>query len=116
MVVRTPTERADTPAPQPAVTAGSATRSAASSQKVRVLAESPPPAVVLRQVAERLEQYLRDSGRNLEFRVDQSTNATVVTVRRADTGEVVRQIPSEQALAVLRRLSEHSGTLLDQMA
>jgi flagellar protein FlaG len=67
-------------------------------------------------VAARLEQYIRDSGRDLEFRVDNAANATVVTVRRADTGEVVRQFPNEEALHLLRRLNEQSGTFLDVFA
>lgn len=68
------------------------------------------------QVAARLEEYLRESGRSLEFRIDPSSNATVITVRRADTGEVVRQFPTEEALVLLRRLNEQSGTFLDVIA
>jgi uncharacterized FlaG/YvyC family protein len=40
----------------------------------------------------------------------------VITVRRADTGEVVRQYPTEEALTLLRRLNERSGTLLEAFA
>jgi flagellar protein FlaG len=67
-------------------------------------------------IAARLEQYLRESGRSLEYRVDAAAHATVITVRRADNGEVVRQYPTEAALALLRRLNEQSGTLLDAFA
>ena len=67
-------------------------------------------------VSARLDKYLWDSGRSLEFRIDSSTHATVITVRRADTGEVVRQLPTEEALRLLRRLTEESGTLLDLFA
>ena len=67
-------------------------------------------------VARRLEQFLKDSGRDVEFRVDDAAHATVITVRRADTGEVVRQYPTEEALALLRRLNERSGTFLDIIA
>jgi flagellar protein FlaG len=67
-------------------------------------------------VAKRLDQYLRDSGRNLEFRIDADTHTTVITVRRADTGEVVRQFPNEEALDLIRRLNEQSGTFVDLMA
>jgi flagellar protein FlaG len=80
---------------------------------------SRPPVdmqAVHAQVAARLEEYLRQSGRNLEFRVDPAAKATVITVRRADTGEVVRQYPTEEALALLRRLNEQSGTFLDVLA
>ena len=52
----------------------------------------------------------------MEFRVDADADATVITVRRADTGEVVRQFPTEEALAWLRRLNEQSGTFVDALA
>ena len=83
-------------------------------------APEPSPAIDLnvlrKQIAQRLEQVMRESGRSLEFRVDEDANATVLTVRRADTGEVVRQYPTEQALDLLRRLNEQSGTLLEAFA
>jgi flagellar protein FlaG len=68
------------------------------------------------QIAQRLDEYVRESGRSLEFRVDSSAHATVITVRRADTGEVVRQFPTEEALAFLQRLNEQSGTFFEAFA
>jgi flagellar protein FlaG len=68
------------------------------------------------RIAERLQQFLKDSGRDVEYRVDADAGATVITVRRSDTGEVVRQFPSEEALAWLRRLNEQSGTFVDALA
>ena len=83
-------------------------------------AERQPPIVDMtdlhQQIARQLEGFLRESGRSLEFRVDDAANATVITVRRADTGEVVRQYPTEAALALLRRLNERSGTFLEEFA
>jgi FlaG protein len=67
-------------------------------------------------IARQLEDFLRESGRSLEFRVDESAHTTVITVRRADTGEIVRQYPTEEALTLLRRLNERSGTLLEALA
>jgi len=66
-------------------------------------------------VAKQLEDYVRSSGRDLSFRVDEAAGATVVTVRNASTGEIIRQMPSEEALRLLRRLNEGSATLLDRM-
>lgn len=83
-------------------------------------APPPQPQEDLRRVraaiAERLDEFLRESGRSVEFRVDDDAHATIITVRRADTGEVVRQYPTEEALALLRRLNEQSGTFLDLIA
>jgi flagellar protein FlaG len=50
--------------------------------------------------------------RSLSFRVDEASGRTVITVLDATTQEVVRQIPSEEVLALARAL-EVSGALLD---
>jgi flagellar protein FlaG len=68
------------------------------------------------RIAKQLERFLKDSGRDVEYRVDADAEATVITVRRSDTGEVVRQFPNEEALAWLRRHNEQSGTFLDTLA
>src|SRR5688572_13595849 len=81
--------------------------------------ETPAPRIqpdvqrTLAEVAVRLREYLNSARRDLEFRVDQDANATVIIVRNASTGEVVRQIPNEEALRMLRFLNEGSATLLD---
>jgi flagellar protein FlaG len=70
----------------------------------------------LAEVAARLREYLNSARRDLEFHVDQDANATVIIVRNASTGEVVRQIPNEEALRMQRHLNEGSATLLDLTA
>jgi flagellar protein FlaG len=67
-------------------------------------------------VAERIRQYLRESGRELDFRIDADTNRTVVTVRDQTTGEVIRQIPSEEVLRIARSLSSPIERLVDLRA
>jgi flagellar protein FlaG len=86
--------------------------------RVAVVKPAPVPDMreLQQQIAQRLQDFLRSSGRDVEFTVDDVAHATVITVRRSDTGEVVRQYPTEEALALLRRLNERSGTLLDILA
>ena len=67
-------------------------------------------------VAEQLNEFMRSSCRDLEFRVDDGADTTVVTVRNPSTGEVVRQIPNEDALRLMRRLNAQSGTFVDLIA
>ena len=64
-------------------------------------------------VAQQMRDYLRSNGRDLEFRVDADTDSMVITVREAATGEVIRQIPNEEALQMRRYLDEWSGTFLN---
>jgi len=81
---------------------------------------TPPVGADLRRtlehVAERLREYLKGSQRELEFSIDEVSNATVIRVRDVVTGDVIRQIPGEDALRVLRNLTVGSGTLLDLSA
>jgi flagellar protein FlaG len=64
-------------------------------------------------VAQQLRDYLRSNGRDLEFRVDADTDAMVITVREAASGEVIRQIPSAEALQMRHWLDVWSGTFLN---
>ena len=67
-------------------------------------------------IAAQLQEYLQSSERDVEFRVDADTDAQVVTVRNAATGDVVRQMPSEEALRVIKNLIADQGTLLNTSA
>ena len=64
-------------------------------------------------VAQQLRDFLRSNGRDLEFSVDADTHAMVITVREAASGQVIRQIPSEEALQMRHYLDEWSGTFLN---
>lgn len=81
---------------------------------------SPQPAQTVQQtlasVAKQIESYLRSIGRELEFRVDDSTGETIVTVRDAATGEVVRQIPNEETVRLARSLGNGPSALIDLLA
>ncbi len=46
--------------------------------------------------------------RNLQFTVDEATGITVITVRDAQSDEVIRQIPSEELLQLAKRVKEMS--------
>jgi flagellar protein FlaG len=65
-------------------------------------------------IAEQLQAYLQSSDRDIEFRVDADTGSQVVTVRDAASGDVIRQMPSEEALRILKNLDAGQGTLLNE--
>ncbi len=80
------------------------------------------PAARAAAAAQDLERALRTlnesmaaAQRNLSFRVDKGSGRTVITVVDASTHEVIRQIPSEEVLAVSQALEAASG-LLDARA
>lgn len=61
-----------------------------------------------------LNDYVQVIRRELQFSVDKESGRTVVTVVDAETGEKIRQIPSEEVLALARNLGSHgkSGLIL----
>ncbi len=63
----------------------------------------------------KLNDTMAAAQRNLSFRVDERSGRTVITVVDALTKEVIRQIPSEEVLAMSRAL-EAGGALLDARA
>jgi flagellar protein FlaG len=58
----------------------------------------------LQQAVEDVENFVQAQARNLAFSVDDDTNRSIVTVRDTDSGDVIRQIPSEEVLALAERI------------
>jgi flagellar protein FlaG len=54
--------------------------------------------------------------RGLGFAVDDKLNLTVVTVRDTNTGEVVRQIPSDVVIRVAHHMEDLKGILFHNKA
>lgn len=71
------------------------------------------PRAAVAAAARQIEAYLERAGRSLEFRVDAETNRTIVTVRDATSGEVIRQIPGDEVLHLARQLAAGSGGLVN---
>jgi len=76
-------------------------------------AADQPLLDAMKAAAAQIEAYLKSSGRELEFRVNEDTGRTVITVRDSATGEVIRQIPNDEALRLARSLGNQSNALVD---
>jgi flagellar protein FlaG len=70
----------------------------------------------LREAIDRLNEQMQRNGRDLNFAIDRKVDRTVVTVRSAQTGEVVRQIPDEAVLRVAHSIEDIKGLLLNASA
>ncbi|MCC5870569.1 MAG: flagellar protein FlaG [Gammaproteobacteria bacterium] len=62
----------------------------------------PPPALEI--AVDQINQALAQARRELAFSVDEHSGRTVVRVIDAGSGEVVRQMPSEEVLKLADRL------------
>ncbi|MCL1073947.1 flagellar protein FlaG [Shewanella dokdonensis] len=66
----------------------------------------------LQSVTEQLSHTMDLMRKGLEFRVDDKSGKSVVSVLDMNSGDVIRQIPSEEALKLAEKLSEVADGLL----
>jgi len=58
------------------------------------------------QAMKELQEFVDALGRDLNFRVDESINRSIITVRDATTKQVVRQIPAEEIVSIARQITD----------
>jgi len=76
----------------------------------------PPPAApdVLQRAAQRVVAAMEDGGVSFDFTIDKQSGLTIVRIFNKATGELVRQIPSEEAVHVAQLLrADEQRSLLD---
>lgn len=70
----------------------------------------------LEELVEDIQQATKVMQRNLNFTVDDSTGLTVIKVTDASSGDVIRQMPTEEALRLAERLDEMRSLLFETRA
>lgn len=60
-----------------------------------------------------IQEFVKASQRELGFSIDDSTGTLVVKVIATNSGEVIRQLPTEAALKLAQSLAEGNGLLFD---
>lgn len=79
-------------------------------------AAQPSPAQ-LNAAVENLNKAMKEINSSLEFTIDQDTKRTVVRVVDSKTGDTIKQMPSEEALAITRAMDKlQQGLLVRQKA
>jgi flagellar protein FlaG len=77
---------------------------------------SKPTRDVVAKAAADLQNFVQSMGRNLSFSVDETTGYHVVRVVNPNTGELVRQLPSEELLKISRDFQRLNNALVSQRA
>lgn len=67
----------------------------------------------LDKVAQQLQSFMSEMNRGLEFSVDEDSGRDVIKVIDKESGETVKQFPSEQVLDIVSKLAEATGVLVD---
>lgn len=90
------------------------------------VAQAPPPAQdakdaqdkgqQLDQAVKAVSDFIKQANNSLAFSVDDESGTTIVKVIDNDTKEVIKQIPSEEMLAIAKALDSIKGLLIHQKA
>lgn len=75
-----------------------------------------PSRKELDDAVKKINQSLPASSQGLEFSVDDESKQTIVKIIDLSTKEVVRQIPSVEALEIAKSLDKAMGRLISQKA
>ncbi len=73
--------------------------------------QATPSAQALNETVSRLNEAVQVVKRDLQFRVDDESGRTVITVLDSETEEVIRQIPPEQVLTLAKNIESLKGLL-----
>ena len=65
-----------------------------------------------------ISDYVQNISRELQFQIDDDIGSTIITVLDRTTGDIIRQIPSEEVVQLARYIAENGsdsskGLLLD---
>ena len=114
--------RANAPAPASSQAPGSSAIQLPDTPKV----QAPKPVAIkfdasevrqnLQEAVSMLNQQMSSTKRGLGFQVDEAVGGPVVTVRSAESGEVVRQIPNEVVVRIAHNIEKYKGLLFSAKA
>ncbi|MEN8638151.1 flagellar protein FlaG [Pseudomonas sichuanensis] len=102
--------------PQAAATAKDPLAVPAKVQEAAPSEDKPHTREDLEKAVDDIRDFVQSSQRKLDFSIDDSTGQVVVKVIATESGDVIRQLPSETALKLAQSLSEAGSLLFDGKA
>jgi flagellar protein FlaG len=86
-------------------------------EPVRQAPAAPPVEVrKIESVTRQIDSFLRSMNKSLQFRLDESSGRMIVSICDAETGEVIRQVPGEEAMRIAQNLENRLSGMLDEKA
>ncbi len=80
------------------------------------LPKTTVPEQEVKHAVEQIQEAVNNLAQNLQFSIDEDTGKTVVKILDSQTQEVIRQFPSEEAIAIARTLDKVQGLLFNDKA
>jgi flagellar protein FlaG len=78
------------------------------------LAPQEMSAEALQKAVQEVSEAVKPVAQSLQFTMEKDLGRTVVKVMDTETKEVIRQIPSEEILAIAKALNKLQGLLVEQ--
>ena len=88
---------------------GTPVASPATTPRAVTPAPLPDPAATAQAAARLLQEYLQQNGHEMKFMVDKATGMTIVRIYNSASGELVRQVPSEEIVHIAALLRQETA-------
>ncbi len=69
----------------------------------------------LKEAIGRMNEAVKDGGRGLSFSIDKTVGGPVVVVKNVSTGEVIRQIPNEEAVKTAHDIERFRSMFINKL-
>ena len=70
----------------------------------------------VKEAVEKLSKLARSQQKYVNFSVDEETHSTVIKIFQSETGELIKQFPAEEILAMIANIRKNVGWLVDSSA
>ena len=110
MVIRPPLD-ASTPLPVTTVGGGVAVVDP-QAQAPKAAVQPPPSRAAVQAAVDHVNEALTQSNRAIEFSIDPDVKTVVVKLIDKQDGSVLRQVPSQEMLAIAKALDQLQGLLV----
>ena len=87
--------------------------SATTGKESRTVGKPSPELIDVAGAVEKLNKIVQSQRTNVSFSVDEGANATVIKVFKTETGELIKQFPPEEILAMKEKINKSIGWLYD---
>lgn len=74
----------------------------------------PLSKVQMEELAVKLQEFVGDLDKSLKFETHQESGRDVVKVLDGESGDLIKQFPSEELLGIITNLSKASGLLVNE--
>ena len=70
----------------------------------------------VKDAVEKLSELAKAQQKYVNFSVDEETHSTVIRIFQSETGELIKQFPAEEILAMIANIRKNVGWLVDSSA